>query len=114
MSVTNLFETRRRAYQLRTVTVLSGTYTARVGTTANDHIYDRVINGTAPCIILLPDGVYEGQRILITSINDHLTGTVAVTTTTGDGDAGLADVDEYISLEWVNSTSGWQTLSSNS
>ena len=114
MSVTNLFETRRRAYQLRTVTVLSGTYTAKVGTTANDHIYDRVIKGTAPCIINIPNGTYEGQRILVTAINDDLVGTVAVNTTIGDDDAWLADVDEFISLEWVNSTSGWQTVATNS
>ena len=110
MSVINLFETRRKGFTLRTVTLTAATYTVKTGRPADGYIQDRVVNATAtPCIITLPNGVYEGQRVLIRCSDASITGVVAVNAATGDS-AELNDVDEFISLEWVNATSGWQTL----
>lgn len=114
MSVTNLFETRRKAYQLRYKTV-TGTYVPKVGTPANDFVVNRVINANAPAVINIPAGTYRGQRILVKAGNIDLGGVVNVNSGTGDDDATMgAATDEFISLEWVNATNGWQTLASNS
>jgi len=59
MSKKNLFVTRKKAFDLRTKTITSATYTIRVGTVANDLVVDAVLNvATAPCAVALPDGVY--------------------------------------------------------
>lgn len=113
MSVINLFETRRKGFTLRTVTLTAATYTVKTGRPADGYIQDRVINATVcPTIITVPDGVYEGQRLLIYCSDTDLTGIVDINTTHGD-DADLNDEDEFVSLEWVNGVAGWQTLGSH-
>jgi hypothetical protein len=113
MSVTNLFEARRKGFVLRSVTLTAATYTVKTGRPADGYIQDRVVNATAtPCVITVPDGVYEGQRLLIRCSDASITGEAAVETDTGD-DTDLNADDEFISLEWVNATSGWQTLGIN-
>lgn len=113
MAVTNLFETRRQAFNLRTVIVTAVAYTVKTGRAEDGRVIDRVIDAAVcPTVITVPNGVYEGQRLLIKCSATTIIGIVDVNTTTGD-DADLNVVDEFISLEWVNSTSGWQTLASN-
>ncbi len=113
MSIINLFETRRKGFTLRTVTLTAATYTVKTGRPADGFIQDRVVNVTqCPCVITVPNGVYEGQRLLIHCSDTDLTGIVDVNTDTGD-DADLNDEDEFISFEWVNGTSGWQTLATH-
>ncbi len=113
MSVINLFETRRKGFTLRSVTLTAATYTVKVGRPADGYIQDRVVNATAtPCVITVPNGVYEGQRLLIRCSDASIVGIVDVNTTTGD-DVDLNANDEFVSLEWVNATSGWQTLGVN-
>ena len=119
MSAFNWFNTRKRAFEQRTIAITTSatvtTYTAKVGSTANNLITDRVINVTtaAGCdiTITLPDGVYEGQRLLVNFITDGGTSTVTVVATTGaGGDSTMVDAGMYMTLEWVNSTTGWIVL----
>jgi len=120
MSAFNWFNTRKRAFEQRTHAITTSatvtTYTARVGSSnTNNFIVDRVINVTtaAGCdiTVTLPDGIYEGQRILVNFVTDGGTSTVTVTATTGSaGDSTMADAGMYMSLEWVNSTVGWIVL----
>lgn len=114
MAVTNLFETRRKGFTLRTVTLTAATYTVKTGRPADGFIQDRVINVTqCPCIITVPIGVYEGQRLLIYCSDTDLTGIVDINTPTGNDDIDLNDEDEFVSYEWVNATQGWQILGSH-
>ncbi len=113
MSVINLFETRRKGFVLRNTTVSGIAYTAKVGRPADGYIQDRVIDvDLSPATIAIPNGVYEGQRILIHYSDTALTGAATITAATGDS-ASLNELDEFVSLEWVNSTAGWQTLGSH-
>jgi len=114
MSSANYFETRRKAYNLRTKAVTT-TYTTRAGGTSDNFIEDRVITVTNPSddfTITVSDGTYEGQRLLITLLANTSSKTVTVAATTGSaGDSTMATAGMYMSLEWVNSTTGWVVLS---
>ena len=121
MSAFNWFNTRKRAFEQRTHAITTSatvtTYTARVGSSnTNNFIVDRVINVTtaASCniTITVPNGVYEGQRILINHTAEGSAETVTITTTTG-GDYAFTDIGAYCSLEWVNSTAGWVALANS-
>ena len=119
MSAGNLFLTRKKAFDMRTISLTSSatvtTYTVKVGTTANDFIVDRVINITTgegcDLGIVIPNGVFEGQRLLINFVVDGGTSTVTMAASTGTGgDSTMVDAGMYMSLEWVNSTLGWVVL----
>lgn len=113
MSKGNWFETRRGAYDLREKAV-TATYSTRVGGSGDNFIEDRVITITdaaSSFTITVSNGTYEGQRLLIAVLSDASGITVTVTTTTGD-DCTLDTAGDYISLEWVNSTAGWQEMHS--
>jgi len=112
MSIINLFETRRKGVTLRSVTLTAATYTVKVGRPADGYIQDRVVNAVnTPCVITVPNGVYEGQRLLIRCSDASIVGIIDVNTTTGDN-ADLSANTNFVSLEWVNATSGWQVLAS--
>ena len=117
MGVLNNDFNENRNAAARTVTLTNkSTYTARVGSTSNDYIADKVINvvttaGGNDLTITVPNGQYGGQRLLINLVTLGDDETVTITTTTGD-DAVLDTVGDYIALEWTNSTSGWQTVHS--
>jgi hypothetical protein len=113
VSAGNFFETRRRAYDLRTKAIVT-TYTTRAGGASDDFIEDRVItvsDAAENFTITVSNGVYEGQRLLITVLSNTSSITVTVTTTTGD-DCTLDTAGDYVSLEWVNATAGWQEIHS--
>lgn len=113
MSAGNWFETRRSAFNPRTIGV-TATYTTRAGGSSDTFIEDRVITITdaaASFTITVTNGTYEGQRLLITMLSDASSITATVTTTTGD-DCTLDTAGDYISLEWVNATAGWQEMHS--
>lgn len=118
MSAGNWFATRKRAHDLRTKSITTSstvtTYTARVGGSAYNFIEDRAINVTTTSgnslTITVPNGVYAGQRLLINFVTEGSTETITVTTTTGS-DYSLTAAGDYVSLEWVNATSGWIYLS---
>jgi len=121
MSGGNWFLTRKKAFDLRTIAITSSstvtTYTAKVGTPANDFIVDRVINFTtgAGCnlAVTLPNGIFEGQRVLMSLVVDGGTSTVTVTPATANTTANyaLTTAGDYCSLEWMNATEGWAALS---
>ena len=120
MSGGNWFLTRKKAVDLRTIAMTTSaaltTYTVKVGTSSNDFIVDRVINITTGAggdiTITVPDGTFEGQRLLINFVVDGGTSTVTVVASTGAaGDSTMVDAGMYMSLEWVNSTLGWVVLS---
>lgn len=113
-SAGNWFETRRKAYDLRTKALLSSvaTYTARVGGASDNFIVDRVIrvdgtSGTA-LTITLPNGKYYGQKILVLLEVYAATSTVDVDVETVEGtDATqLTAAGGYTELMWQG-TAGW-------
>jgi len=114
----NWHESRRKAFVFRTVDLTTSasltTYTVVVGGSGNSFKSDRVINVTTTdgnsMTITVPDGIYEGQRLLINFVTEESAETVTVTTTTG-GDYSMTAAGDYCSLEWVNSTVGWIYLS---
>lgn len=114
MSAGNLFETRRKAFKLRTVDVTAD-YTVKLGGTSDNYVYDRVLNvdssAEANIAITLGNGVYEGQRLLINFTVEGSAETITVTAETGSGgDSTMDTAGQYMSLEWVNSTTGWVVL----
>ena len=117
MSGGNWFLTRKKAFDLRTIAVNAATYTVKVGTPANDFIVDRVINVTSTSgvnmAITLPDGIFEGQRVLINFVSEANAETITVTPATANTTASYAMTAEgdYCSLEWMNATEGWAYLS---
>jgi len=115
MSAGNYCETRRKAFLKRTVAVTwpTLTYTVKVGSASDDFIIDRVINVTivdayGTVTILVPDGIYPGQRLLINYVAEDAVclDEVTVTTTTG-ADYSLGEIGDYCTLEWIDSGTGW-------
>lgn len=111
MSKANWFNTRKGAFELREKSV-TGTYTVRVGSVANNFLVDRVINivPAAAFTLTLPNGIYEGQQALIT-YTSGTTHAVTVSITLGTN-LSLTTAGDFASLEWVNSTIGWTVLAS--
>jgi len=120
MSSGNLFLTRKKAFDLREFNITSSatitTYTAKMGSAADNFIVDRVINVTTTdgnnIEIDIPAGRYYGQRILINFVVEGNAETVTVDVSTGT-DYAMTDIGAYCSLEWVNSTAGWVALASS-
>ena len=112
MAAGNLFITRSKAFVLRTKAV-NTTYTVRVGGSGYNHIKDRVITVTDPTAnftITIPDGVYEGQQLLITFLSDANNVTVTVYKSTPGAPINLTTAGDFASLEWVNDDAGWVVL----
>ena len=112
MGASNLFLTRKKAFTLRTKAV-STTYTVKVGGSADNHIKDRVITITDPLAnftITIPDGVYEGQQLLITFLSEDTDVTVIAYKGTPGAGVDLTAAGDFVSLEWVNGTVGWILL----
>ena len=112
MGASNLFLTRKKAFELRTKAVIS-TYTVKVGGSDENHIKDRVITVTDPeeaFTITIPDGVYEGQQLLITFLSDDNDVTVTAYKSTPGAGIDLTAAGDFASLEWVNATVGWIVL----
>ena len=116
MSAFNWFTTMDKAFDLRTKTVTDGDYTVRVGAVSDNFVVDRVVKVTTTAddddsTITVPDGQFSGQKLLVilTDVGDDET--VTVTPSTGDS-AALGDDGDYVSYEWIDSTTGWQTIHS--
>ena len=124
MSAGNWFKTRREAFLNKTIAVEGldvVTSSVRVGTSSDDFIVDRVVNVT--CIasggsmtLNVPDGIYPGQRLLVNFI--AITGvdggqTVDVTLATAPETVThppvyqLGAPVDYVTLEWIDSNTGW-------
>lgn len=118
MSSGNLFETRRKAHDLRTKDI-NATYTTRAGGSSDNFIEDRIITITEPAAsftLSIADGVYEGQELLITLLSNTSVVTVTLqeesgSTATNTALAGtVEDAGMYWMLMWVNSTTGWVSI----
>lgn len=112
MSVGNFFETQRKAHDLYTKTV-TATYTTRAGGSSDGFIEDRIITITDPAAsftITVTNGSYSGQRLLIVLLSNASATTVTVDS--ADDDCTLDTAGDYISYEWIDSTSGWQEIHS--
>jgi hypothetical protein len=118
MSSGNWFETKRKAFDLRTKEITTSStvtvYTSRAGGSAHGFVEDRVINVITSSgndlTITVSNGSYEGQRILITFLTEGSDETVTVTVTTGSN-YSLTAANDYCSLEWINANVGWIALS---
>lgn len=121
MSAGNWFLTRKGAFEEKTIDLYSAnrvTYTVRMGASSDDFIIDRVINWHhldfyGNIAITVPDGLYEGQRLLINlvsidTVSDDITVTPETALVTVDYD--LTTAGDYCSLEWTNATGGWVYL----
>ena len=114
MSANNLFETRRKGFVIRTITLTGEeTYEVRVGRSADNFIIDRVVNivtvlDGSNLALTIPDGLFPGQRLLI--VWDTLGHDETVTITSTGTSPTFTGEDAYASLEWVNSTKGWVSL----
>ncbi len=120
MSAGNQFETRRKAFLERTIEVTypNITYTVRVGSAANDFMVDRVLNVTViatwgSMTIVVPDGLYPGQRLLvnfiaITGVDGGQTVDVEPATSVDAETWDLGAPGDYCTLEWINDDAGWQ------
>ena len=119
MSATNLLETERRAYNLRTkqftTTATKLTYTAKTGRIAqDDSVVDAVIRvttaSTYDLAITIPDGVYYGQELLVLYEVEGDDGEITTTTTTGDNGSALTAAGDYTIFYWCGDTLGWAVL----
>jgi len=121
MSAFNWFETERKAFNLRTKDLTTGsgniTYTARTGRVVDNFVIDRVIKVTPTdgynMTITLPDGVYYGQECLVIfekEASGSTDETVDVTASTGDSATQLTAAGGYSLLIWLGSTLGWAEL----
>jgi len=114
MSAGNYFETRRKAFKLRTKEITTSatltTYSTRVGGPSDDFVVDRVIKVTTTdgndITITVSNGLYEGQKILIIFQAEGNNETVTITPTTGAA-TNLTATPGYSYLEWSNVTTGW-------
>ena len=116
-SAGNLFETLRKATDLRTKVLTTSTtnttYTARVGGASDNFITDKVIrvDGTSgsAMTITLPNGKFYGQTILVVLDVWAATSTVDVDVETypGTDSTQITGAGGYTLLMWFGSVSGW-------
>ena len=116
-SAGNLFETLRKATDLRTKVLTTSTtnttYTARVGGASDNFITDKVIrvDGTSgsAMTITLPNGKFYGQTILVVLDVYAATSTVDVDVETypGTDSTQITGAGGYTVLMWFGSVSGW-------
>ncbi len=113
MSAGNYFETRRKAFNLRTKDV-TATYTTRAGGASDNFIEDRVITSTDPSAsftVTVSNGTYEGQRFLATFLSDASSVTVTIDPALGDtANYAMTAAGDYVILQWSNATTGWVTI----
>lgn len=121
MSAGNYFLTRKKSFDGSTLAMDSSdavSYTIRLGSASDGFIYDRVLNWSVldfygNVAVTLPNGRYEGQRVLVNLVAADTPGdTVTVTPATALVTASyiLSAVGDYCSLEWSNATGGWVYL----
>lgn len=115
-SANRLFERERAFEQYTKVLTNLATYTIKVGSVDNNFIADRVVEVVTTTdgnnlVITVPNGVYPGQCLLIVLKTLGHDETVTITATTGDSSA-MSSAGDYVSLEWIDAVSGWQTAHS--
>lgn len=126
MSAFNHFDTRRKAFDMRTklltTSTTNTTYTAKTGTVVTtgkptDYTIDRVIrvDGTSgsAMTITVPDGRHYDQRLKVILEVYAATSTVDVTTDTGDDATQMTAAGGYSELAWHGSTLGWAQINNS-
>lgn len=114
MSKANHFNTVKGAFQLRTKVLTNvTTYTAKVGSTSDMLIVDRVISIITEAdgnnlTLTIPNGLYLGQKILLVFTTKGDNETVTVTITSGTSVTFDAEA-EFVELMWMGAD-GWQKL----
>lgn len=114
----NWFETRRKAYNLRTVELTTSstvtTYTAKTGRATDGFVTDAVILVTTTegnnMTITVPDGTYAGQQLMIAMVAEGSAETVDASTTTGDDLTQLTGAGAWGILIWRDDTNGWDEM----
>lgn len=121
MSSGNLFETRRKAFDLRTKDI-NATYTTRAGGSGDNFIEDRVITITDPAAsftLSVADGTYDGQELLIFLSSNASAVTVTLQEEPGSPAENTAlagtveDAGMYWMLMWANAITGWVSIKEN-
>lgn len=120
-SAGNWFETKRKAYNLRTVNLTTSssvtTYTAKTGRATDSFITDIFIRVTTTSgnnmTITLPDGSHYGQRFTVLFEVEGSAETVDVTSSTGDNATTMTGAGGYSILEWHGSTIGWAEIANS-
>ena len=112
----NWFETKRKAYKLRTKVLTTSatvtTYTAKTGRASDGFIVDRVIQVITvsgnDMTITLPNGVFAGQQLLVEcTTNGGTTDTIDVDVDKGDDSTQITGVSGWSILMWIDGTNGW-------
>lgn len=114
-SSANWFETKRKAYKLRTKVLTTSaaltTYTTRAGGASDSFIIDRVILVTTTngnnMDITVTDGVYPGQELLVVFVSEANVETIITDVDTGDDGTTLTAASGYTILLWIDDTNGW-------
>ena len=113
MSAGNYFETKRKAYDLRTTTITNlSTYSVRVGGASDNFIVDAVVKIVTTAdgnnlTLTVPNGKYSGQRLILIFDTQGDDETVTVSVTTGDT-VTFDAADEWVELVWIDSSIGWK------
>ena len=120
-SAGNWFETKRKAYKLRTKVLTTSstltTYTTRAGGASDNFIIDRVIQVTTTSgnsmDITVSNGVYPGQQLLVVFVSEAVTETVITDVDTGDDGTTLTGASGYKILLWIDDTNGWVEMAAS-
>ncbi len=108
MSGANWQYMRKQDYELHAKTI-TGTYTARTGTSTYNGLFDNPIiidDPAADFTLTVPDGEYVGQELMIVLESNASSVTVTVTATTGT-DYTLATAGYWVLVRWTGATAGW-------
>ncbi|TES90641.1 MAG: hypothetical protein E3J87_09575 [Candidatus Cloacimonadota bacterium] len=119
MASGNWFETRRKAYGMRTKKITTSstltTYTTRAGGASDNFIEDAVIEVTTTSgnslTITVSDGTYSGQTLLVIFTVEGNNEGVTITPDTGAATNLTADRG-YSLLMWV-AVRGWTEISAD-
>jgi len=111
----NWFETKRKAYKLRTKELTTSatniTYTSRAGGAGDGFIIDRVIQVTTTdgnsMDITVSNGVYPGQKLLVVFVSEANAETIVTDVDTGDDGTTLTATGGWKILLWIDDTNGW-------
>lgn len=113
MSKANFQFEKLEAYKMDETTVAT-THSVKTGRVADTFKIENPIKIVDPAddfTITVSNGVYAGQKLLIYMSSNGNSKTATISATVGD-DCTLDTAGDYISYEWIDSTTGWQEVHS--